>query len=49
MKILASLCVEYIHWVEALYEAATHPTQGHNDDTEKAAAQKEERSLPPKK
>ncbi len=24
---MTSLYVEYIHWVEALYEAATHPTQ----------------------
>ena len=32
--------VEYIHCIEALYETATHPTQGHYDDTEKNTTQR---------
>ena len=31
--------VEYIHYVEALYETAMHPTRGHSDETEKIPPQ----------
>lgn len=38
--------VQYIHCVEALYEAATHPTLGHYDDEAKEiATQQEHQSL----
>lgn len=33
--------VEYIHYVEALYETATHSMQGHHDDTERGASHKD--------
>lgn len=33
--------MEYIHCVEALYEAATHSAHGHYDDTEKGVSHKD--------
>jgi hypothetical protein len=40
-RAFAQAYVEYIHCVEALYETATYPTQGHYDDTEKIPPHKE--------